>query len=293
MCYSLSVKQIQQYLKLTKPGVLFGNVLTAVAGYLFASSNGFYIGEFAAMLTGTTLVIASACTLNNYLDQDIDAKMERTKSRPLIDGSVSPAGALLFAIVLGIAGVFILQRLSDPLVLLLGIIGFITYVWLYGAFTKRQSVHGTLVGSVSGAIPILAGYVAAAHTIDVNAALLFLILFFWQEPEFYSIAIYRREEYKTAGIPVISVIHGVDRTVKEIFTYTFLFIVATLLLAIAGSASYTYLAVMTSACLYWIHLGWQGFQQKNTAAWARRMFHASINMLLLLCLMLSIDRWMP
>lgn len=287
------MKQIQLYLKLTKPGVLFGNVLTAVAGYLFASSGGFQVATFTAMLTGTTLVIASACTLNNYLDQDIDAKMERTKTRPLIDGSISPKGALLFAIILGLSGVYVLWKFTDPLVLWLGIIGFVTYVWLYGAFTKRKSVHGTLVGSISGAIPILAGYVAAAHTIDTNAILLFLILFFWQEPEFYSIATYRRKEYKAAGIPVISVIRGINRTVREIFVYTVLFVIVALLLAVVGSASYTYLVVMTLTCAYWMRIGIQGLKTKDPAAWARRMFHASLNVLLLLCLMLSIDRWMP
>lgn len=245
------------------------------------------------MLAGTTLVIASACTLNNILDQDIDAKMERTKSRPLISGSVSPKGALLFAVVLGLAGLVTLQRYTDPLVVWIGVIGFVTYVWLYGAFTKRQSVHGTLVGSISGAIPIVAGYLAASHAVDINAILLFLVLFFWQEPEFYSIAIYRRSEYKAAGIPVISVIRGVNRTITEIFVYTILCTVAVVLLAVIGSASYTYLLIMTSACVYWLYIGRQGFKQQDKASWARRMFHSSINILLLLCFTLSVDRLMP
>jgi len=241
ICYALlmSTEVIKDYLKLTKPGVLFGNLITAVAGFLFASTTDFHASVFLAMLLGTSLVIGSACCLNNYLDQDIDAKMQRTKTRPLIKGTVSPMGAVVFSALLGLAGLTILIIYTDLLVVWLGIAGFVTYVWLYGAFTKRQSVHGTLVGSLSGAVPILTGYVAASQTIDINAVLLFLILFFWQEPEFYSIAIYRRKEYKAAGIPVISVIRGVKRTKQEIFIYTLLFVISTLLLTILGSASLT------------------------------------------------------
>lgn len=288
----MSTEVIKDYLKLTKPGVLFGNVLTAVAGFLFASINGFHTSTFVAMLVGTTLVIASACCLNNYLDQDIDARMERTKTRPLIAGTVSARGALLFGILLGLVGFAVLLSFTDILVFWLGVIGFVTYVWLYGAFTKRQSVHGTLVGSVSGAIPIISGYVAVAHTVDINAALLFLILFFWQEPEFYSIAVYRRKEYQAAGIPVISVMRGVKRAKQEIFAYTVLFVITTLLLAIVGSAGYTYLVVMVLLGVYWIRIGLKGLQPDSKAAWARKMFHASLNVLLIFCLLISLNPWL-
>lgn len=288
----MSGEKVGSYLKLTKPGVLFGNLITAVAGYLYGSVNGINTTEFVATVMGTTLVIGAACCLNNYFDQDIDAKMERTKNRPLINGSVSPTGALLFSILLGLGGFLVLLQYTDILVTWFGLAGFVLYVWLYGAFTKRRSVHGTLVGSLSGAMPIIAGYVAATHTIDIQAILLFLILFFWQEPEFYSIAIYRRKEYKAAGIPVISVVRGVKRAQKEIFIYTVLFVVASLLLAIVGFASYSYLIVMTLAGMYWILLGKKGLQTDNPDAWARRMFHTSLNVLLLFCFMISIDRWL-
>lgn len=287
------METVQNYLKLTKPGVLFGNVLTSVAGYLFASMHGFETGIFVAMLVGTTLVIASACCINNYLDQDIDAKMQRTKSRPLISGKVSPGGALVFGVILGIMGIIILVRFTDPLVVWLGIIGFVTYVWLYGALTKRQSVHGTLVGSVSGAIPIAAGYVAAAQTFDGNALLLFLILFLWQEPEFYSIALYRRKEYKAAGIPVISVRRSIGRTKKEIFVYTVLFVISILLLGIIGMGGHVYLAVMTIMGMYWLRIGMKGLRPSSKDAWARQMFHASLNVLLVFCAVISLNPWLP
>src|SRR5690606_14013888 len=111
----------------------------------------------------------------------------------LVNGDVSGSIALTFGVLLGVAGLSTLWLYTNPLVVIIGVIGFIDYVWLYGAWTKRSTWHGTLVGSISGAIPILAGYVAASGQIDLGAILVFLVLFFWQMPEFYSIAIYRRD----------------------------------------------------------------------------------------------------
>lgn len=279
--------------KLTKPGVLFGNVITAVAGYMVASIHSFHWVTFVAMLVGTTLVIAGACVLNNYLDQDIDAKMERTKTRPLVQGDVSPTAALVFCVLLTALGMTLLVAYTNKLVPLIGAIGFITYVWLYGAFTKRRSVHGTLVGSVSGALPILAGYVAASGRLDVGAVLVFAILFFWQEPEFYSIAIYRRKEYKTAGVPVISVIKGVPFTIRSIVVYTVLFVISTLLLSAVHVTGLVYFIIMLLVGIYWLSLTVKGPKTKDPDAWARKMFHLSINILLLFSILLCLERWLP
>ena len=143
--------------RLTKPGVTYGNLITTVAGYLFAA-NGIIDWEvFVALTLGTWFVIASACVINNYLDQDIDAVMTRTKKRPLLTGEVTPIQALVFGILLGVAGTVILALYTNLWVAGIGILGWIVYVWLYGALSKRKSVHGTLVGAVSGAVPIWAG----------------------------------------------------------------------------------------------------------------------------------------
>jgi protoheme IX farnesyltransferase len=174
---------IEAYYRLTKPGVLFGNVITAAAGFLLASKGTIDWLLFLATIVGTTLVIAAACVLNNYLDQDIDSVMERTKKRPLLTGDVSERGALIFCAVLFAIGFFILAFWVNYLVGAIGLVGFVTYVWLYGAMSKRRSIQGTLVGSVSGAMPIFAGYDAVAGQIDLGAILVFAILYIWQMPE--------------------------------------------------------------------------------------------------------------
>lgn len=289
--------KIQAFYSLTKPGVLYGNVITAVAGFLFASSGVVDWGLFVSVIIGTSLVIASACVLNNYLDQDIDSKMERTKKRAIVNGDVSPLSALFFAILLLAIGMFVLVAYTNYLVVATGVIGYLTYVWLYGAWSKRLSVHGTLVGSISGAMPILAGYLGARGQLDIGALLVFLAVFFWQMPEFYSIAIYRLKEYARAKVPVMPVIKGIPNTVIQIFVYTVLFVASVLALSFAGYTSYTYLVIMSLMGLRWLWLGWQGIKVRNQPkladAWSRKMFHYSLIFLVSYSLLLSVDWLLP
>jgi protoheme IX farnesyltransferase len=287
------VGKIELYYSLTKPGVLYGNAITAVAGFLFASQGHIDWWLFLAVNSGTTLIIASACVINNYLDQDIDKKMERTKKRAIVSGEVPGSHAVILSVVLGIVGFGILLACTKNLVVVIGAVGFVDYVVLYGMLSKRLSIHGTLVGSISGAAPILAGYVGAAGVIDMNAVMLFVVLFLWQIPEFYSIAIYRRKEYAAAEVPVISVILGVKATIVQIFFYTTAFVVATMLLAHVGTAHSVYLIVMTVLGGYWIWLASRGFNTEDKEAWARKMFHFSLIMLLVFCGVISIDNLLP
>jgi heme o synthase len=284
---------IKTYYSLTKPGVLYGNAITAAAGYLLASRGMIEWWLFLALCVGSTLVIASACVLNNYLDQDIDKVMARTKKRAIVSGEVSGHNAVIFSIILGLLGIAILIAYTNPLVVAIGVIGFVDYVVLYGMLSKRLSVHGTLVGSISGAMPILAGYCAATGAVDVGAFIVFAVLFLWQMPEFYSIAIYRRKEYQKAGVPVISVMNGVENTKHQIIAYTVMFVVASLLLAILGYAGSVYLIVMAALGGYWIGLALQGIKAKQADEWARRMFHFSLVILLAFCGLISVDAWLP
>lgn len=284
---------IKRYYSLTKPGVLYGNALTVAAGYFLAAQGDIDIILFLAVFIGSSLIIASACVINNFLDQDIDAIMDRTKKRALVSGEIKGYRAVLFSIALGMLGVITLALYTNGLVVILGLIGFLTYVVLYGMLSKRLSTHGTLVGSISGAIPILAGYTAASGMIDIGAILVFIILFAWQFPEFYSIAIYRSKEYKAAGIPVLPVIKGLRRTKIEILIYTILFIVASLLLSIFGYVGYTYFIVMASLGLYWLWLAIKGFSADDNDRWARKMFGFSMIAILGLCIMLSVGPVLP
>lgn len=284
---------LKTYIRLAKPGVMAGNLITTVAGFLFASQGQIDWYLFVATNIGTGLVISSACVINNVLDQDIDAKMERTQNRPLITGEANPTIATIFGTTIGMVGISLLAAFTNWYVVAVGILGFISYVWLYGALSKRRSIHGTLVGAISGATPILAGYVAVRPGLDIAAILLFLILFFWQMPEFYSIAIYRRREYKQAGVPVITVKKSLDFTIRSIFVYTIFFAITSMALFGFGYTGYLYMILMGMINLRWIMLAFRGFNTRQTDLWAKRMFRFSLVVLLVFSGLISIDFILP
>lgn len=286
-------RTLRAYYQLTKPGVLYGNVLTGAAGFLLAAAGDVDWLLFAAAVGGMTLVIAAACVINNYLDRDIDSVMERTKNRPSVVGAIKGSHMVAYGIVLLTLGFATLLLWTNLLVVAIGLIGFVTYVWLYGALSKRKSVHGTLVGSISGAMPVAGGYAAVSGAVDPGLIIVFLVLFFWQFPEFYSIAIYRRKEYAAAHVPVMTVIKGVRPTIVQIYVYTVLYVISTLLLVMYGYVGIVYLVVMALAGAYWIVLAGKGLTAKNPEAWARRMFRFSMITILLLCVMFAVGPLLP
>lgn len=284
---------LRAYWQLTKPGVMMGNVLTAVAGYFLAAAGSVDWGVFFAMLSGMVLVVASACVINNYLDQDIDRVMARTKKRPSVTGIIPGSHILLFGIVLGVLGLAALVLWTNWLVVWIGIIGFVTYVWLYGALSKRRSIHGTLVGSISGAMPVAGGYAAVHGVIDPGLVIVFLALFFWQFPEFYSIGIYRRQEYAVAHVPIMPVVKGIRSTIVQIYIYTVLYVLCTLALTVYGYTGVIYFIVMLVFGAMWIRRGAEGLSTTEPEAWARRMFRGAMINLLVFCVAMVAGPLLP
>lgn len=284
---------VKRYYSLTKPRVLYGNVITVVAGYFLASQGAFQLWPFLALVVGSTLVIGSACVLNNVLDRDIDAAMVRTRQRPTVTGSVAATAAVLYSAVLGAVGLSLLATGTNWLVVAVAAGGFCVYVWLYGMLSKRMSIHGTLVGSVSGAAPIVGGYLAVDAHVDVGAVLAFLTVFLWQMPEFYSIAIYRHDEYAQAGVPVISVVKGVRRTTAQILVYTVAVVVVTLLLPVFGYTGLIYTVIMGALGTGWIILGIRGLRASDVNRWAHRMFGYSMLMILAVCALFATGPILP
>lgn len=170
----------KQYLQVTKPGIIFGNLISVIGGFLLASKGSIDYPLFIYTLVGVSLVVASGCVFNNYIDRDIDRKMERTKNRVLVKGLISPAVSLVYATLLGIAGFMLLWFGANPLACWLGVMGFVVYVGVYSLYMKRHSVYGTLIGSLSGAAPSVIGYCAVTGEFDSGAAILLAIFSLWQ-----------------------------------------------------------------------------------------------------------------
>lgn len=284
----LLLTRIRTYLLLTKPGIIMGNALTGIGGFFLASKEGISLPLLLATLLGLSLVIASACVFNNYLDQEIDRKMKRTQNRPLALGLISSQTAVLFGAVLGVLGASILYIGTNPLTTLLSLLGFFIYVVLYSTIKYRSS-HATLIGSVAGAIPPAAGYTAVTNNFDLAALLLFLLIALWQMPHFFAIALYRLEDYKKAGIPVLPLKKGILATKVQMLLYLLGFIATATLLTVLHYTGYLFLLVVGSLGLYWLFLGLKGFKCSNEKLWARKMFLFSLVIVLSICLLMPFN----
>jgi protoheme IX farnesyltransferase len=281
---------VKIYYNLTKPGIIYGNALPAIAGFLLASKDLVDWKLFLAMLVGLSFVIASGCVFNNYMDRDIDGAMERTKNRALVKGLISPASALIFAGLLLFFGVIILYFHTNNSALFAALLGFFVYVFLYTPL-KRKTQFATLIGAVAGATPPVVGYTAALNRFDAGAVILFLILVFWQMPHFYAIAIYRIKDYRTTRIPVLPAIKSVWAAKIQMLLYVIGFIIAASMLTVFGYSGYLYLTVLILLGLSWLWVAIQGFKAANDQRWARKMFLFSLITLTSLCVIIPIDKY--
>lgn len=287
----MTTSKFKTYYYLTKPGIIRGNAITAIGGFLLASRGDFNLAIFVPMLVGISLVIASACVVNNYIDRGLDAKMQRTRKRALVAGTVSNEHALIYATLLGFIGLVSLS-FTNLLTFSLAIIGYIFYVVIYG-YTKRRSSLGTVVGSVSGSIAIVVGYCSVTNAFDFGAILLFLIMVTWQMPHFYAISIYRRSDYRAAGIPVLSITRGIQTTKVYILLYIIAFSLVAMALSLFRYTGYIYLLVMLCLSLYWLRMAMLGFSTKDDIKWAKKIFGFSLIVLFVFSLLISVEVWLP
>lgn len=286
-------RHTRSYLQLIKPGITLSNTLTAIAGFLLAASMvQFSIWAFIGAVGGTALVIASACVLNNVLDRDIDKRMKRTSKREIASGTIGARNAIIYCVVLGLAGLALLYFLTNVLTLLLGVLAFVWYVVVYG-IAKRTTVYSTVIGGVAGALPPVAGYTALTGTIDMAAITLFLILFFWQLPHFYAIAMFRQKDYAEAKLPIWSVKYGLKNTKVQILISAILYTLVVPLLTIFGYTGIVYLVLSVGLGLAWVAKGVKLYRIEDDIKWARTMFGISLMVLLSMCLLIAVGGYLP
>ncbi|KHN53999.1 heme o synthase [Pectobacterium fontis] len=285
---------IKQYLQVTKPGIIFGNLISVIGGFLLAAQGRIDYPLFLATLVGVSLVVASGCVFNNVIDRDIDKKMERTKNRVLVKGLISLKVTLVYASLLGIAGFALLYIAANPLAMWLAVMGFVVYVGVYSLYMKRHSVYGTLIGSLSGAAPPVIGYCAVSNQFDAGALILLLIFSLWQMPHSYAIAIFRFKDYQAANIPVLPVVKGISVAKNHITLYIVAFAVATLMLSLGGYAGYKYLVVAAAVSVWWLGMALSGYKNAiDDRVWARKLFVFSIVAITSLSVMMSVDSMAP
>jgi protoheme IX farnesyltransferase len=284
----MEMMMINYYL-LTKPGILMGNLVTVAAGFILGIRGQFDIWLFLATLIGITLIMASACVFNNYIDRNIDKKMKRTKNRALVTGLINHRNALLFATVMGFLGGVVLLAFTNFLTFIVAGVGFFVYVILY-SFWKSKTIYGTAIGSIAGAVPPVIGYCAASNQFDLAAGILFAMMVLWQMPHFFAIALFHLEDYKRAGIPVLPLERGILRTKIHMILYILAFIPVTILLSIFGYTGNIFLIVTVCLGLTWLALAIKGFSIDNNKLWGQQMFRLSLVIITVLCIVMPFDR---
>lgn len=279
---------LKNYIALTKPGIIFGNTVTAIGGFMLASKGNIDWMLFFATLLGLSLIIASACVFNNYIDRHLDEKMSRTKLRPLVTGVISRRNALIFGLILGLAGTAVLSFDTNALTVFLALFGLFVYVMVY-SLSKPVTKYGTLIGSIAGAMPPVVGYCAVSNCFDLGAFIIFMIVALWQMPHFFAIAMYRLSDYEAASIPVLPIEEGIKATKIQMLFYIIFFILSTFALTYFGYTGYLYLSAAALLGFTWLYLSIKGFGAKNDTVWARKMFLFSLVTVMGLCLMISVD----
>ena len=282
----------QTYYRLAKPGIVYGNCLTTLAGYFFGSAMHVQIRTLLATLLGTATIIGGACVINNLTDRSIDSAMNRTKNRATVTGRVRMRDASIYASILIVIGFSVLLIFVNVLTATVGLVGLLGYTVLYG-YTKRRTVHGTLLGSIAGSMPIVAGYTAATNHVNHVVLILFCMMASWQMPHFYAIGLYRLADYKAAGLPVWPVRYGVRSTKRWMLVYLALYCVSVISLYVFGHADSIYVLVMSGICLTWIYVAMHGYSTVQHMKWARSMFGFSLITLLAMSGAISIGSRLP
>ncbi|HTM21950.1 MAG TPA: heme o synthase [Kofleriaceae bacterium] len=289
------VPSLRDVVALTKPRIVMLALVTAAGGMALAPGRP-ALGPWLLLLAGTGMLVASASALNMYLEREVDCLMARTADRPLPARRMDERIALLLGVVLALAAAPLLTFGLDPTTGLLGVVALISYVNLYTPL-KQRTVAATLIGAVPGALPPLMGWTAATGgRIDAGGLALFAVLFFWQLPHFYAIALFRRKEYERAGLKTLPGERGSWRTWLAMVGYTAVQVAVTLVFPLLGVAGLPYLLV--AAVLGTLYLGYAiaggaalaGSDARGAGArWAKRFFLASILYLPLLFGALVLD----
>ncbi|SET30501.1 heme o synthase [Thorsellia anophelis] len=257
---------LKAYIQLTKPGIIFGNLIAVTGGYLLATRGAFDIVSFIITNLGVALIIAGGCVANNLIDRDIDALMQRTKNRASVTGEVSFQNGLIYSLLLSLAGLFLLFFYINPLSSVLGLSGLIIYVGLYSLYFKRHSIHGTFVGSFSGAIPPMIGYVAVINRLDISALLILLMFSIWQMPHAFAIALNRYSDYANANIPVLPHVKGVKRAKRDSLIYCILFLILSVALGLVEPKRVIFTASSLVLGIYWCYLAYKLLKSKGVTS---------------------------
>lgn len=287
----VSSRNWRDFYQLTKPKVVALLLLTAWVGMWLSQPQMPDLWLMLRSLTGIGLLAAAAAAFNHVLDQQIDARMQRTRGRPLVSGKVSRAEAVGFALGLALIGFYLLYLTVNPLTAWLTLASLLGYAMVYTLFLKRATPQNIVIGGLAGAMPPLLGWTSITGQLSAEPWLLVMIIFAWTPPHFWALAIHRRDDYARVAMPMLPVTHGIAFTKTAILLYTLMLTLVCWLPYLIGMSGLIYLLGVTVLNLWFIWHAWL-LKTGDDPAQAMRTFRFSIYHLMLLFLLLLLDhRW--
>ena len=285
-----TISLVREFIALTKPRVNLLIMFTAIVGMLLAHNSvlNYELIFFASI--GIGLAASAAAIINHVVDQKIDSIMDRTKSRPLVNGSIKPQHAIYFALFLSFASITLLYLLVNTLTALLTFISIIIYSFIYSVYLKNLTSQNIVIGGIAGAMPPLLGWTSITNQIEPFPLVLFLIIFLWTPPHFWALAVYKYEDYKKADIPMLPVTHGKDFARLHIFLYSILLFCITLFPYILELSGFIYLSGTIFIGLKFVMDSYTLMATKSSRK-AIGLFRYSITYLALLFAFLLVDHY--
>ena len=287
------ISRVGAYVALTKPRIIELLLITTLPTMILAQGGLPGVWLMVATLLGGTLAAGGANAINMYVDRDIDSVMHRTRNRPLVTGSVTPAAALAFACALEVAAFAELWRFVNLLSALLALSATAFYVGIYTLWLKRRSSQNIVIGGAAGAVPVLVGWAAVTGSLAWPPVILFAVIFLWTPPHFWALAIRYREDYEAASVPMLPVVATPTRIARNVFGYTAALVASTIAFAPVAHMGLTYVVVaVVGGAAYLAMAGrlWILAHRSSTIEGeAMRLFGYSITYLTVLFAAMAVD----
>lgn len=248
---------LNDYLTLMKPPIIVLLVITAIGGMFLAAEGIPSLQTLALVCGGGALGAGGANAINHFLDQDIDAVMTRTIQRPVASNRIAPLSALAFGVALNVGAFVVLSYWVNLLSAALTLAATLFYVLVYTGWLKRNTPQNIVIGGAAGAIPPMVGWAAVTGGLNLPALYMFSIVFFWTPPHFWALALMIQDDYQEAGVPMLPVVAGEERTVQNIFMYSLALVALTLLFAASDAVGLIYLASAAALGAVFVALAWK------------------------------------
>jgi protoheme IX farnesyltransferase len=280
---------VSAYVALTKPRIIELLLVTTLPTMIVAQRGLPPVGLIVATLVGGALAAAGANAINMYVDRDIDRVMARTRRRPLVTGAVTPAHALVFAVLLEAVAAAELWLLVNPLSAALAIGATLFYVFVYTVWLKRTSTQNIVIGGAAGAVPVLVGWAAVTGSLALAPLVLFALIFYWTPPHFWALAVRYRDDYAAAEVPMLPVVESLQTTARRIVRYTaILWLISLAFFFVGGMGAIYLVAAIVLGGLFMYHA--LRLAADSTPERAMRLFGYSITYVTLLFGAIAVDQ---